>query len=166
VDTHGRRKRRRRSLLLLDVLAAGLALAGFVALGSGRLVDRRSPPVRVSGELPGSTTSAPGPARVTNQVGFDEVTAVPRATPLHMSIPSIRVDTPLVRLGLNPDRTLQVPIDFSVAGWYALGPSPGEQGPAVIAGHVDSKRGPAVFFRLGELEPGEWCASSSKARRS
>jgi sortase (surface protein transpeptidase) len=74
--------------------------------------------------------------------------------PLQLSIPAIGVDTPLVGLGLNPDGTLQVPTDFSVAGWYSLGPSPGEPGAAIIAGHVDSKLGPAVFYRLGQLAPG------------
>jgi len=153
VDTHGRPKLRTRSLLLLEVLAACLALAGFAALGSDRLVEG-TPPVRVSGQLRGSATLEPGPARATHRPRSAGVTAVPRATPSHLSIAAIGVDTALVRLGLNPDGTLQVPSDFSVAGWYALGPSPGEPGAAVIAGHVDDKQGPAVFFRLGELDPG------------
>src|SRR5207247_1594400 len=65
VDTHGRRKLRTRSLLLLDVLAACLALAGFAALGSDRLVE--GTPVRVSGQLRGSATLEPGPARATHR---------------------------------------------------------------------------------------------------
>jgi sortase (surface protein transpeptidase) len=153
VDGYGRRKLRTRSLLLLDMLVVGLALAGFAALESGRLVGPTSPPVRLSGELPGPTTPTPGPVRATHRARSAEV-PVPRPTPLHLLIPAIGVDTPLVQLGLNPDGSLQVPTDFSVAGWFALGPSPGERGAAVIAGHVDSKQGPAVFFRLGELHPG------------
>jgi sortase (surface protein transpeptidase) len=47
------------------------------------------------------------------------------------------------------------PVDPDVAGWYRRGAAPGEQGPAVIAGHVDSRSGPAVFFRLDELAPGD-----------
>lgn len=43
---------------------------------------------------------------------------------------------------------------FGVAGWYKLGFKPGEPGPAVIVGHVDSTSGPAVFYRLGRLTPG------------
>ena len=50
---------------------------------------------------------------------------------------------------------MEVPEDYSVAGWYTGGPRPGDRGPAVIAGHVDSKRGPAVFYRLGELRKGD-----------
>jgi hypothetical protein len=65
------------------------------------------------------------------------------------------VATPLVRLGRERDGGMQVPVDFARAGWFAEGPSPGQVGPAVIAGHVDSKTGPAVFFRLRELRPGD-----------
>ena len=74
--------------------------------------------------------------------------------PTVVRIPSIGVDSPLVDLGLNPDGTLEVPDDFSLAGWYVHRPVPGEPGPAVIAGHIDSKTGPAVFYKLPELAPG------------
>jgi sortase (surface protein transpeptidase) len=49
---------------------------------------------------------------------------------------------------------MEVP-EVDVAGWYELGPRPGEAGPAVLVGHVDSRSGPAVFFRLGELRRGD-----------
>ncbi|HTL83835.1 MAG TPA: class F sortase [Acidimicrobiia bacterium] len=77
-----------------------------------------------------------------------------QAVPARVQIPSIGVDVPLVPLGLAPDDTMEVPHDFTVAGWYTNGPRPGETGPAVIAGHVDSYTGPAVFFRLKDLQPG------------
>jgi len=77
------------------------------------------------------------------------------ARPEAVAIPAIGVSSPLVRLGLQPDRRMEVPEDYSVAGWYTGGPRPGDRGPAVIAGHVDSKRGPAVFYRLGELRKGD-----------
>jgi hypothetical protein len=77
------------------------------------------------------------------------VSTAPR--PVRLQIGAIAVDTVLVPLGLNPDGSLQVPSDYSTAGWYVFGPSPGEQGPAVIAGHVDSVRGSAVFFELRNL---------------
>jgi hypothetical protein len=77
------------------------------------------------------------------------------AQPEAVVIPAIGVSSRLVRLGLQPDRRMEVPEDYSVAGWYTGGPRPGERGPAVIAGHVDSKRGPAVFHRLGELGKGD-----------
>jgi sortase (surface protein transpeptidase) len=75
--------------------------------------------------------------------------------PVRIEIPSIGVSSALVRLGLNPDGTMQVPGDYGVAGWFTGGPAPGETGPAVIAGHVDSRSGPAVFYRLGALRNGD-----------
>lgn len=74
--------------------------------------------------------------------------------PNHLTIPSLGVDTAVVRLGLNPDNTIQVPSDPSQAGWYTNGPAPGEQGPAVILGHLDSVTGPAVFYHLSSLRAG------------
>ena len=74
---------------------------------------------------------------------------------MRLTVPAIGVETPLVRLGLEPDRTMQVPEDFGRAGWFAEGPAPGQPGPAVIAGHVDSRTGPAVFYRLRDLRPGD-----------
>jgi sortase family protein len=76
------------------------------------------------------------------------------AAPVRLVIPAIGVATPLVRLGLEGDGGMEVPADFGRAGWFAEGPVPGQVGP-VIAGHVDSKSGPAVFYRLGELRPGQ-----------
>jgi hypothetical protein len=82
--------------------------------------------------------------------------AVPRrvARPRWIRIPAIGVSAPVGPIGLNEDRTIQVPREFGKGGWYRLGPKPGERGPAVIVGHVDSKSGPAVFYRLRELKPG------------
>lgn len=65
------------------------------------------------------------------------------------------METALVRLGLDAASALEAPADFAVAGWFIHAPTPGELGPAIIAGHVDSKRGPAVFFRLHRLVPGD-----------
>ncbi len=75
--------------------------------------------------------------------------------PVELRIPSIGVRTRLVDLSIAKDGTMQVPADFSRAGWLTVAPAPGQRGPAVIAGHVDSRRGPAVFFRLRELVPGD-----------
>jgi sortase (surface protein transpeptidase) len=75
--------------------------------------------------------------------------------PVRLEIPSIRVDVPLIGLGLDAHRALEVPERFDVAGWWTGGSRPGERGPAVIAGHVDSKTGPAVFYELGRLQRGD-----------
>lgn len=75
--------------------------------------------------------------------------------PVRVHIPSIDVDADVIDLGLNPDRTLEVPEDFEQTGWYTGRSIPGEPGPSVIAGHVDSNDGPAVFHKLRELEEGD-----------
>jgi sortase (surface protein transpeptidase) len=77
------------------------------------------------------------------------------ADAIGVDIPGIGVRSRLVRLGLDADRELEVPDDFDLAGWYTHGPAPAERGPVVIAGHVDSRRGPAVFHDLHRLEPGQ-----------
>lgn len=58
-------------------------------------------------------------------------------------------------LGLNPDRTVEVPTNYQQPGWYRLGPTPGQVGSAVILGHVDDFKGPAAFFRLRLLKVGD-----------
>ena len=74
---------------------------------------------------------------------------------MRISIPSIGVRARVGRLGLNRDRSLEVPRIWANTGWWSGGPAPGQPGPAVIAGHVDSYTGPAVFSRLRELRPGD-----------
>jgi hypothetical protein len=80
---------------------------------------------------------------------------VARSVPVALRIPAIGVAVSVSELGLNPDGTVQVPTNFQQPGWFRLGPSPGQVGSAVILGHVDSYRGPAVFFRLRFLRAGD-----------
>ena len=81
-----------------------------------------------------------------------------RSLPLAVDIPSIGVHSKLLRLGVNGDGSLQVPpllTSADRAAWYKYSATPGEIGSSVIEGHVDSDQGPAVFFRLGALRPGD-----------
>ncbi|MDQ6851711.1 MAG: class F sortase, partial [Actinomycetota bacterium] len=78
--------------------------------------------------------------------------------PIRICIPAIGVDAGVMQLGLNTDRTVQVPplSQVSVAGWYKYSPAPGLLGPSVILGHVDSATaGRGVFFDLGRLHSGD-----------
>ena len=79
----------------------------------------------------------------------------PTSVPVRLRIPRIGVSSRLQRLGQEPDKTVEVPTDWDVAGWYAPGTRPGDPGSAVMLGHVDSTSGPAVFFRLRELRRGD-----------
>ena len=72
-----------------------------------------------------------------------------------MTIPALGIESSLLALGRASDGSIEVPGDFQRAGWYREGPVPGQPGPAVILGHVDSRQGPAVFYRLRDLDPGD-----------
>jgi Sortase domain len=80
---------------------------------------------------------------------------VARSVPVALRIPTIGVDVSLSTLGVNTDGTVQVPTDYQQPGWFRLGPTPGQVGSAVILGHVDNHQGPAVFFQIRSLVPGD-----------
>lgn len=105
---------------------------------AGVLVETPSERIRPDAPLTGGTARVPA--------GLE---------PTRLTIPRIGVDTGLVRLGLAADGTAEVPTSAAVAGWYIGGPAPGQVGPAVLAGHVDSRTGPGVFFRLSALRSGD-----------
>lgn len=73
---------------------------------------------------------------------------------MHLQIAAIGVSTALIGLGLKADGTMQVPQGGFPAGWYTGAPTPGELGPAIIAGHIDMN-GPGVFYNLHNLKPGD-----------
>jgi hypothetical protein len=77
--------------------------------------------------------------------------------PMRISIPAIDVAASVHAVGRAPDGTIATPsLNLkNEAGWYREGPSPGQYGPAIIVGHVDTKDKPAVFHRLRELVPGQ-----------
>jgi Sortase domain len=84
-----------------------------------------------------------------------DAAVVERSRPVLLSIPAIGLSERVSELGLNANGTVQAPTSWVVPGWYKLGPSPGEEGSAVILGHVDSVNGPAAFYRLSQLRPGD-----------
>lgn len=71
-------------------------------------------------------------------------------------IPTISVDAPVMTVGLDAQGWIDAPPpqDRNLAGWYLNGISPGQRGSAVIVGHVDNAQGPAVFYGLGSVKPG------------
>jgi sortase (surface protein transpeptidase) len=127
---------------------AAMALAGLLLSGCGS-------PAAVPSSRSGTATASK-PHEPPGVAGFHSVRTYDQpAPPARLQIPAIGVSTPLVRLGRLPDGTIEVPHAWNTAGWYDQGPRPGQPGPAVILGHVDSKTGPAVFYRLRELRPGD-----------
>jgi hypothetical protein len=116
----------------------------------------------LSGAQPGTDEIVPRPAAAGAPAaappvagGFRSPRTYPTvAAPVRLRIPALHVSSALQYLGLEPDGTVTVPGRPDVAGWYKGGPRPGQQGPAVILGHVDSRAGPGIFFNLYRLKPG------------
>ncbi len=126
----------------LVLVAAGLLVAG-VRGDDNALVDPPRPAAAPA--TAGGSVTPPAPVAA----------VAARSVPVELRVPAIGLTVALSTLGLNPDRTVEVPTDFQRPGWFQLGPSPGQLGSAVILGHVDSYQGPAVFFRLRELTKGD-----------
>jgi len=77
------------------------------------------------------------------------------ARPVRVRIPAIGVDSRIVDIGVDRTGALVPPDTTDVTGWFTAGPLPGATGPALLAGHVDSRAGPGVFFRLREVRTGD-----------
>jgi sortase (surface protein transpeptidase) len=131
------------------------ALAGLLVSGCGA-PGLSAAAARSPGAGPATATATATPHEPPGVAGFHSVRTYDQpALPVRLQIPAIDVSTPLVKLGRLPDGSLEVPKDWDTAGWYDKGPRPGQPGPAVILGHVDSKTGPAVFYQLRALRPGD-----------
>ncbi|WFE65932.1 class F sortase [Micromonospora sp. WMMD714] len=139
----GVRERAARTRTAIAAVAVS-GTTGIALLAAGLTVGPVGPPqpsIDVSG---GNGSRSPIPA-------------LPRSTPVRLDIPAIGVHADLVPVAGDPNGVLEVPpLDRpAVAGWYRPGVSPGEAGNAVLVGHVDTREGPAVFFALGRLRPGD-----------
>jgi sortase (surface protein transpeptidase) len=109
-----------------------------------------------------SRSSPPAPSAT-----YPTATTVPVARPpATIGIPAIGVDASVVPVGLVPGTdTLQIP-DIDQVGWYRLGPSPGQTGSAVLVAHIDGDGRPGVFWRLGQLTPGDRITITFRDTRS
>ena len=134
--------------LVACLVAAGLVMAGVGVAGllTTRQHTPAARPAALTAPLPAPTGRIAAPPQPAD--------SRPVATPVWLTIPVIGVNTTLIRLGLAASGVLQVPSSTSVAGWYTGSPRPGAIGPAVIAGHIDSRTGPGVFYRLASLRKG------------
>lgn len=150
------------------LIAPLLALAVGLVTTAGLLVTTRTP-VAPDGSLVGGLDASEGMAGAAGaeeppwaattpdpDLGSDPQSAeVGAVSATAVSIPDIGVDSTLVPLGVDATGALVPPERYDVAGWFAAGPLPGTVGPAVIAGHVDSRAGPGVFYRLEEMVVGQ-----------
>lgn len=118
-----------------------LALTAGCSGGAGSPVARESP------------RAEPAPPKLVEP--FESVEQVTRAPlPVRLRIPSLGIDAAVGPVGRLPDGTVEVPGRWEDVGWYDGGARPGDGGPAVLLGHVDSRAGPAVFVDLARAEPG------------
>ncbi len=125
-------------------MGIALILAGSGAIASALLSQQHAP------------QPSPAAAGVTGTARHGP--SLPRSIPVYIRIPAIGVDSKLLSLGLNHDGSIQVPsltAQAQLAAWYKYSATPGETGTSIIEGHVDTYQGPAVFFRLGALRPGD-----------
>lgn len=136
----GRRRKRARGTLTAGLLALA-AVSGCAAEPASRSAAATSPPA----------ATAPPALSAPSRAGL------PKSEPESVDVPKIGAFSTLIPLGLNADGTVQVPPvnEPRQAGWYELGPTPGEIGPAVILGHVDGNKQEGIFWRLKELAPGD-----------
>ncbi|NMM16587.1 MAG: class F sortase [Cellulomonas sp.] len=150
---------------ILAAAAVALALVGvlLVVLGlRGHAGPPQPAPQRAAISAPLSAAAptsdpTPSPAATSEPTAptVDLGTILPASVPVTLDIPIIGVhSTMLVPLNVGADGVLAAPTDFASPGWYEGGPTPGQLGPAIIAGHVDGPTGPAIFYRLGQLTPG------------
>jgi sortase (surface protein transpeptidase) len=148
-----RQGRRSRALAAVAVGLAGLVATAFLAFQA----FRGHPATAAPPLPPPAASTAPGPAGSTGSASPAASPAMARSVPLRLDVPRIDVRTPLMKLAKNPDQTVETPplARAQEAGWYRLGATPGSRGAAVIIGHVDTANGPAIFYRLGDLRPGD-----------
>ncbi|MFD5520123.1 class F sortase [Streptomyces sp. NPDC127066] len=139
----GRPRGIRRLTAAAVVVGLSLAAAGATALITEH--TRTPAPIDI-GALPAA--EAPG-TRPTAEP------APQAARPVRIRIPGIGVDRPLTDLHVQSDGHLAAPEDPSQVGWWSDGPRPGEAGAAIVVGHVDSLTGPAAFYGISALHPGD-----------
>lgn len=145
----------RRGGFTLPALVA--AFAGVILILVAVLAQQSAPePPRSVGRIDAAGNSASDGPDITSLAATGEP-PLQASRPVSISIPSIGVRSKVLPIGLAEDGTLAVPQpgpNLNRAAWFKNSPTPGQPGPSVIEGHVDSEQGPSVFFKLGQLRPG------------
>lgn len=147
----------RRGALVTLALAA--VVTGAILLVVGLRAQQSEPEPHPAGKIhPRAATSGHAPAASPKPAAEGASKPLGASRPVSLEIPAIGVDTPINPIGLAPDGTLAVPQPgphLNQAAWFKNSPTPGQPGPSIIEGHVDSVEGASVFLRLGDIEPGD-----------
>ena len=138
-------------MALGTALAAAVVCAGGASVAAFGVFDGTPAQAGATYIPPSITTVAP---RLASDPGAKPLA---RSAPVTIRIPGIGVDAPVMKVGRDADGTVQVPplAEHNLTGWYQYGPSPGQRGPAVILGHVDSTTGISVFYYLKNMHAGD-----------
>jgi sortase (surface protein transpeptidase) len=140
----------RRKALIIVGIAAVVVIGGGVGIGTHVATTAAAQTRNIATPQPGFAGNIQNPVADTSPAAPTK-----KVTATRVQIPSIGVDTRLIGLDLKPHTNqLKAPLDFNVAGWYVNGIVPGNIGPAVIDGHVDSPTAPGVFLHLSDLKVG------------
>lgn len=146
----------RRGALVAGVVAGVLVVGGVAGVAVATTNGSAQPIAATS--APASARASGSDAGNSGTAGFQDPAAPADrsdATPVSVAIPAIGVSSSLEDLHRGAAGELDPPKDWDSAGWFSDGIVPGQVGPAVIAGHVDSPTAAAVFFRLDELVAGD-----------
>ncbi|MET9883217.1 class F sortase [Streptomyces sp. NPDC006430] len=158
-EDESERPPRRRSPwgVLAMVMLSGLAMMrNGVDVGDGPPQPTAAAAVGVAIDQLPSDPAGQGEQPVQQAEPPAEVEALEHSSVQRIRIPNIKVDAPVMTVGLDTQGWIEAPPpqDPNLAGWYLNGISPGQRGSAVIVGHVDNAQGPAVFYGLGSLRKG------------
>lgn len=151
--------RNRRPIVLIGLIFFSvILLLLLVALAAGRS-PQSQPPVILT-DPTATALAPPESAEVPTADGLaagspTDGESSSAAEPRWIRIPAIDVAADTIPLGIRADGAIEVPQDYAKTGWWVDGPEPGEPGPAVVLGHVDSVDGPAIFSRLPDLSIGD-----------
>lgn len=156
-----REKGGRRGQLIIAAAASLFLIAGITIVVLG-VNTQQEPPTASAATSTTASASASGsstpPPPASTPSPAPAAPALAASVPTRIEVPAIGVSSDMLQLGTNPDGTVEVPplAKDSQAGWFTGSPTPGELGPSIVLGHVDSKEyGPAIFFKLGELKPAD-----------
>ena len=137
-------------------MRVALAVAVLAVLVGSAVVAVRTPPPGIAPAPAAAAAPTALPPVLFDPVAPALLPAAAVATATRLDVPRLRISrSSLTELGVDAAGVLIPPSSIAVAGWFTGGAVPGEVGPTVIAGHVDSSEGPGIFYRLDTLRPGD-----------